>query len=186
MPEAVNEGAYRISGRFGEGFYVPSDGTPPLKLIEATAIEFTVEIGQTDVPIPGRNKTGTKDGPESRSGTMTIQKLDSRFENIVFGFLNYSIAERRRLRDQGIRPVRTFTLQVWLDDPDALGAEGWQIEGVRLSRLMGGFNTADELTNREHPFRYETERKLAAYERLGNTFDPATGLPAIRYTDRVA
>lgn len=184
MAEQVNEGSYRISGRFGEAFYVPQDGQPPIKLIEATAVEFTVEIGQTDVPIPGKNKNGTKDGPESRSGNMTIQKLDSRFENLVYGFLNYSLSERRRMRDAGTRPARTFTLQVWLDDPDALGAEGWQLEGVRLSRLTGGFNIGDELTNREHPFRYEQERKISAFERIGNAFDPATGLPAIRYTDR--
>jgi hypothetical protein len=182
MAELVNDGTYRISGRFGEAFYVPNVG-PSIRLIEAVAVEFTMEIGQTDVPIPGKNRNGTKDGIESRSGTMTIQKLDSRFENIVFGVSSSSIDERRRLRDAGTRRARTFTMQVWLDDPDALGAEGWQLGGVRLSRLVGGFNQ-DEVTNREHPFRYETERKIKAYERIGNEFDAATGLPRIKYTDR--
>jgi hypothetical protein len=184
MAEAVNEGSYRISGRYGEAFMIPSEG-PPIKLIEATAVEFAVEIGQTDVPIPGKNTTGTKDGPETYTGTMTVQKLDSRFENLVFPFLHMNIDERRRQRDAGQRTTRTLTLQTWLDDPDALGAEGWQLEGVRLSRLAGGYNIADELTNREHPFRFDRLRKIQAFERIGNQFDAATGLPAIVYTDRV-
>lgn len=180
MAEQVNEGSYRISGRFGEVF---REG---IKLMEVTAVEFNVEIGQTDVPLSGSNKTGTKDGPETRAGSMTVQKIDTRWENEIYAFLNYSLAERRRLRDQGRRPKRTFTMQVWLDDPDALGSEGWQLEGVRLNRLTGGFNIGDELLNREHPFRYEAERKIRAYERIGNQIDEATGLPAIRYTDDLA
>lgn len=177
MAEQVNEGSYRISGRFGEVF---RDG---LKLMEVTAVEFTIEIGQTDVPIPGSNRTGTKDGPETRTGSMTVQKIDTRWENEVYKFLSYSLAERRRLRDLGQRPSRVFTMQVWLDDPDALGAEGWQLEGVRLTRLTGGFNIGDELLNREHPFRFEAERKIRAFERIGDQVDASTGLPAIRYTD---
>jgi hypothetical protein len=178
MAEQVNEGSYRISGRFGEVF--DEDG---IRLMEVSAIEFTVEIAMTDVPIPGSNRNGTKDGPEARSGEMTVQKIDTKHENRIYQFLNYSLAERRRMRDEGRRPKRTFRMQVWLDDPDALGAEGWQLEGVRLSRLQGGFNIGDEIINRTHPFRYEAERKIKAYERIGNEVDSATGLPKIRYTD---
>jgi hypothetical protein len=186
MAQQVNEGTYRISGRFGEAFILLPE-RPPMRLFEATAVTFTVEIGQEEVPIAGSNRSGVKDGPESRTdGAMTIQKLDSLLENHVYGFLNYSLRDRRRARDAGQRITRTFTMQVWLDDPDALGAEGWQLEGCRLSRLMGGFNISDIVTNRDHPFRWEAERKIKAFERIGNDIDDATGLPRIRYTDDLA
>jgi hypothetical protein len=180
----TNEGAYRISGRFGEGFYLdPTGRRPPLKIMEATAITFTKEIGITDVPLSG-NRTGSKDGGEQPgSGTMTLQKIDQFFENIVYEALNQNLAARRAARDAGQRISRTFTLQVWEDDPEALGAIGNQLDGVRLSRYEGGFNFGDEITSREHAFRYERVTKIKAFERIGNQTDPTTGLPAIRYTD---
>lgn len=181
--QQVDPGTYRISGRYGEAFILLPTG-PPIKLFEATQVSFTVNIGQEDVPIAGLNKAGTKDGPEERTdGNLTVQKIDSLLENHVSQFLSRNIRDRRRARDTGNRLIRTFTMQVWLDDPDALGAEGWQLEGVRLSRLSGGFNIGDIVTNREHTFRWWDERKIRAFERIGNEIDDVTGLPRVRYTD---
>jgi hypothetical protein len=183
MAQQVDPGTYRISGRYGEAFLILPNQAP-IRLFEATQVSFVVNIAQEDVPIAGLNKAGTKDGAEERTdGTLTIQKIDSFLENHVSQFLSRNLKERRRLRDAGQRLVRTFTMQVWLDDPDALGAEGWQLDAVRLSRLAGGFNIADIVTNREHPFRWWDEHKIRAFERIGNTIDEATGLPAVTYTD---
>lgn len=186
MPiEQIDEGTYRISGAFGSAFYVPN--TPdaqPIKIIEATAVEFTTEIGTTDVPIPGSQDVGTKDSGVSRSGSMTVQKIDTFWENLVAKFLTATVPERRALRDAGQRLPRTFMMQLFLDDPDALGAEGWQLEGVRTNRLMGGFNRGDEITTREYPFRFRRERKIKAFERVGNELDQY-GMPKIVYTDNL-
>lgn len=176
MAEQVNQGAYRMSGRFGEVFMGGR------KLMEVTQIEATVEIGVVDVPVPGLNRSGTKDGPETRSGSMTVQHIDSYWQRVVKKILSSSLDERRAARDSGNRLPRVFTLQIWIDDPDALGAEGWQIEGVRLNRLNLGFNLNDELINRELPFRFDDEREIRSFERIGNQVDPTTGLPLIRYT----
>ena len=186
MAAEVNEGGFRISGRYGEGFYIdPSGRRPPLKIMEATTITFTKEISQTDVPLSG-NRTGTKDGAEQPGAfTLTLQKIDHFFENIVFEAFNQNLAARRAARDAGQRIARTFTLQVWEDDPEALGAIGHQLDGCRLSTYMGGFDFGDEITSREHSGRFERLGKIAAFERIGNSVDAATGLPAIRYTDRV-
>ena len=68
MSDQINEGAYRISGRFGEGYFLdPTGRRPPMKIVEATQIEFSLELGVIDVPLGG-NRTGTKDGAEARSG----------------------------------------------------------------------------------------------------------------------
>lgn len=181
MADILNEGAYRISGRFGEGFYLdPTGRRAPIKIVEATQIEFTLELGQTDVQLSG-NRTGTKDGAEARTGTMAIQQIDNWFENIVLEARAGNLAQRRAARDAGQRITRTFTLQVWQDDPEALGAIGYQLDGVRISTMTGGFNFGDDVTNRSYPFRYEDIRRIKSFERIGNTIDPSTGLPAIAY-----
>lgn len=182
----VNEGAYRISGRFGEGFYIdPSGRRAPFKIVEATLIEFTYELGNVEVPLSG-NRTGSKDGPEEMEGNMTVQQIDTIFERIILDARSGNLDERRRARDEGRRIPRTFTLQVWQDDPEALGAIGWQLEGVRMRRVQGGFNYSDEITNREYPFRFDDLRQIKAFERIGNEIDPVTGLPKIRFTANIA
>lgn len=183
MATDVNEGAYRISGNFGEAFYIdPSGIRPPLKIMEATELSFTKEIAVEDVQLSG-NRSGTKDGAELPGAfSLTLTKIDNWFENIVYEALNQNLAARRAARDAGTRIPRTFTLQVWEDDPEALGAIGHQLEGCRLSVYMGGFAFGETITNRQHSGRFERIRQIKAFERIGNQIDPATGLPAIRYT----
>jgi len=181
MTDILNEGAYRISGRFGEGFYLdPSGKRAPIKIVEATQIEFTLALGVIDVQLSA-NRTGTKDGAETRTGVMALQQIDAWWENIVLEARSGNLAARRNARDAGQRIARTFTLQVWQDDPEALGALGYQLDGVRISDLTGGFNFADDVTNRTYNFRYEDVRRIKSFERIGNTIDPSTGLPAIAY-----
>ena len=181
MPDIINEGAYRISGRFGEGFFLdPSGKRPPIKIVEATQIEFTLELGVVDVQLSG-NRTGTKDGAEGRTGTMALQQIDAWFENIVLEARAGNLAARRAARDAGLRIPRTFTLQIWQDDPEALGALGYQLDGVRINTMTGGFNFGDDVTHRQYPFRYEDVRRIKSFERIGNSIDPSTGLPAIAY-----
>jgi hypothetical protein len=168
----VNEAAYSISGNFGEAFYIDPTGVrPPLKIMECTELTFTKEIAVEDVQLSG-NRSGTKDGAElPGSFSMTVRKIDHWWENIVAEALN--------------QIPRTFTLQVWEDDPEALGAIGHQLEGCRLSVYMGGFSFGETITSRQHTGRFERIRKLRAFERLGNQVDAVTGLPAIKYTDNL-
>lgn len=183
MPD-VSEGAYTISGRFGEAIYIdPTGQRPPLNIAEATQGSFVKEIGVEDVMLSG-NRTGSKDGAESPgTGTMVCRHIDMFFQNIIFEQLNLNtnLAARRAARDAGVRIARTFTLQVWEDDPEALGAIGHQLEGVRISRYEGGFDFGQTQTSRSYDFRFETVRQLRSFERVGNAVDPTTGLPAIRY-----
>jgi hypothetical protein len=68
-------------------------------------------------------------------------------------------------------------LQLEFDDPDALGYEAWQLDGVVIWRLPLGFSITDDLVNREFPITWESERPVAHFERTG-TLAP-TGLPAV-------
>jgi hypothetical protein len=51
-----------------------------------------VEINRIEVPLVGQTKTGYKPGRETREGTLTIQKIDARWELEIFKFLNASLA----------------------------------------------------------------------------------------------
>lgn len=195
MAEPQNDGNLRISGRYGEVFIVSRpltipDGSntpipgPPVgvKLMEVESIEATAEGTFIDINLPGTGETGDKDGPVTRNGTMTIQHLTTEWQQYVkrTGFAG-TLQQRRRARDRRQRLDSSLVLQVWNDDPSALGAEGWQLEGVRSRRLTIGFSQDDALT-RELPFRYRDETEIRGFQRLGSTLDPVTGLPAIEYT----
>jgi hypothetical protein len=148
MADQINEGAYRISGRFGEGFYLdPSGKRPPIKIIEATQIEFTLALGVIDVPLAG-NRTGSKDGAETRTGVMAIQQIDAFFENIVLEARSSNLDARRAARDAGHRLTRTFTLQVWQDGRQRASDEktgeintfvwaSWNVARVLLEPKLG-------------------------------------------------
>lgn len=183
---AANDGSFRISGRYGELFIVtrnPGTGPPTgIKLIEAESIEYSAEQSVVDVNIPGSGEVGDKDGSTTRSGTLTVQHITPEWwlyhkRTAMSG----TLSERRRLRDLGQRVDRSLVMQVWEDDPSALGAIGVQLEGVRFYRLGGGFSQEDAQT-REMPFRYRNEREIRSWQRLGSAIDPVTGLPSIQYT----
>lgn len=193
MPvEQLNDGSIRISGRFGELFVVQRalttiDGAtipgPPvgIKLMEAESIEWTTETAVEDVNLPGTGDVGDKDGATTRNGTLTVQRVTPEWQAYhKRTALSGTLADRRRARDRGQRLDRSLVLQVWEDDPSALGAVGWQLVGVRFYRLSGGFSP-DVVRTEEHPFRFRDEQEIRGFQRLGGAVDPVTGLPAISY-----
>lgn len=185
MADTSNDGALRISGRFGELFITrraPGNGPPiAVKLIEAESIEATAEQAVEDVNLPGTGDVGDKEGPTTRSGTLTVQHITTEWQEYQKRTaLSGTLAARRKARDRNERLDRSMTLQVWNDDPSALGAEGWQLEKVRFYRLTIGFSP--DLLTRELPFRYADETQIRGFQRLGGTIDPVSGLPAIEYT----
>jgi len=172
MPSTVNEGLYRIAGMHGSAY---RDGR---QLSDAVAVEVAVEIQRMDVPIVGKQNLAYKPGRESREGTMTIQKIDTFWELELHSYMSLSLDERRARRDAGLPSLRPFQLQLSWDDPEALGRETWQLDGVLLWRLPLGFSITDEIVNREYPISWEQERPLESYLARGG-IDSTTGLPAI-------
>jgi hypothetical protein len=130
------------------------------------------------VPMVGSTKQGYKPGRESRTGTFRFQKIDSRWERQMFQFLTYSLEARRAARDAGQPTLRPFTLNIRLDDPDALGTEEWALQGCLIWRLPLGFNITDDIIDRELEFTWETETPVETFIRTGPT-DPATGVPPV-------
>lgn len=184
MTDLINEAGFRVNGRYGEAWLIRR-GQTPLKLFEATQIRFSRERAQQDVQLAG-NRDGTKDGAWGAvQGQMNLTLIDSTMANIVLEGSYDTLQDRRAARNRGERRATTFDLEVWLDDDEALGAFGWVVKGVRLSRVEGGFDFGQTLTLEEHPFRAETFRQIAAFERIGNTIGD-DGLPSVRYTTDLA
>jgi hypothetical protein len=195
MADPKNDGNLRISGRYGEVFVVsrplilPGSGIaipgPPvgIKLMEVESIEATAVKTFDDVNLPGTGETGYKNGPVTRNVTMTVQHITTEWQQYVkaASFGSSNLDARRRARDVGQRVDGSLVLQIWNDDPDALAAEGWQVDGVDFGNLTLGF-TQDTTLSRELTGRYKSEDIIRGFQRLGGQIDPVSGLPAIEYT----
>jgi hypothetical protein len=134
-----------------------------LILSEVIEVSGAVEVAQIDVPLVGQTKMGHKPGRETRSGTLRIQKIDSKWEIEIWELLSQNLRTRRSNRDRGVPNQRPFQLQVEYDDPDALGIEKWVLEGCLIWRLPLGFSIGDDIVEREFPFTWEKETPLYAF-----------------------
>lgn len=155
----ASNGKNRMSGMFGSAY---RDGR---LLSDAVAVSAPVGIGRITVPAVGSADESYKQGRVTREGTMSIQKIDTFWELELFQFLSTSDDERRAARDAGNPIVVDFQLVVKLDDPEALGAERWQLDGVRLWNFEMGFSGGDDITGREYQITWESERPLTAFKR---------------------
>lgn len=169
-----SEGLYRISGMYG---YVIMDGYVRAEITNVTA---TITIAKVEVPLVGATRMGIKPGRESREGTFSVQKIDTYWENYVYQYMSYSLAQRRAMRGTQAGSMRAFSMQVWLDDPDALGYEVWQLNGCLVWELPLGFNITDDTINQSYSFGWESEKPLETYEIIQGQTNPVTGQPAIR------
>lgn len=156
MASATNEGLYRFSGLYGLAYRLdPVLGYVPLgEVIEVTG---TVEIAQIDVPLVGKARMGHKPGRETRTGTLRVQKIDSKWEYEIWTFIN-------KRKSPGTRvPMTPFSMELEYDDPDALGIEKIRLDGCLIWRLPIGFSIGDDLVEREFPFTWEDEDYLKAF-----------------------
>lgn len=175
MPDiSLNEGMYRFGGMFG---YVAIDGHIRAEITELSA---TVEIARIDVPLVGSTRLGHKAGRESREGTFRVQKIDTYWENEVYKYLSQNLATRRAQRGTADGAMRPFDIQVYLDDPDALGREVWTLKGCLIWRMPLGFSIGDDLLDREFPFTWETETPEETFRvDLPAVANSANGFPTI-------
>lgn len=173
-PLVNNEGLFRISGMWGEARDIAGN-----LLAEVTECSATAEVQRIDVPIVGTQSQQHKPGRVTREGTFRVQKIDTKWELLVYKFVSADLAARRAMRGTSESILRPFSLFVGYDDPEALGVERWQLDGCLLWRLPLGFNIGDDIRDLEFPFTYEEERPIEAFTRTG-AINPETGLPQIR------
>lgn len=174
MPNiSLNEGLYRFSGMFG---YVKVGQDIRA---EITELSGAVEVARIDVPLVGSTRLGHKAGRETREGTFRVQKIDTFWETEVHKYLSQSLQTRRNNRGTAAGAMRPFDIEVWIDDPDALGVEAWKLQGCILWRMPLGFSIGDDLLDREFPFTWESEVQLETFKALPTGTNPNNGFPAI-------
>jgi len=180
MSLGSSEGLYRISGMYG---YCIMDGYVRAEITNVTA---TITIAKVEVPLVGATRMGIKPGRETRDGTFTVQKIDSYWEDYIHSYMSQSLAQRRAARGTQAGSMRSFTMQVWLDDPDALDAEVWQLNGCMLWDLPLGFDITTDIIDRSLTFGWETEKPLQTFEVVQGQTNPVTGQPATRRTNSLS
>lgn len=174
-----SEGLYRISGMFG---YVIMDGHVRAEITNVTA---TITVAKIEMPLVGATRMGIKPGRETRDGTFSVQKVDTHWEKYVYSYLSQNLAQRRAARGTQQGAMRSFTMQVWLDDPDALGFEVWQLNGCIVWDLALGFDITTDVIDKTFSFGWETEKPLESFEINQGVTNPVTGLPAITVLDTI-
>ncbi|MET0604175.1 MAG: phage tail tube protein [Baekduia sp.] len=152
----ITDALRRFGGMYGSAY------RDNVQLAEAVEVTGNVEVNRIEVPLVGQTKTGYKPGRETREGTLNIQKIDMRWEIEIYRFLASSLAARRAARGTPQATLRTFDLKLEHDDPEA-GYEAWQVENVQIWRLPLGISISDDITNREYPITWESERPLAGF-----------------------
>ena len=114
---AAKYGAHQvINGTFGE-VWIDSD-----YIAEATGLQAKITFNKTDVNQCGEIMTGSKTISAKGAGTLKLNKVYSRM-------INYYRAQIKT----GKFPV--FTIISKLKDPDALGAERVQLNGVQFDEM---------------------------------------------------
>lgn len=175
-----SEGLYRLSGMYG---YVIMDG---FVRAEITNVAATITIAKIEMPLVGATRMGIKPGRETREGTFNVQKVDTHWEKYIYGYLSQSLSQRRAARGTQAGMMRSFSMQVWLDDPDALGFEVWQLNGCLIWDLPLGFNITDDVIDKSFSFGWETERPLESFEIVQGQTNPVTGQPAVTVLDSLS
>jgi hypothetical protein len=83
--------------------------------------------------------------------------------------------------------MRAFAMQVFLDDPDALGYEVWQLNGCLIWDLALGFDITTDVIDKSFTFGWESEKPLESFEiNYPIVPNPITGQPSVTELDKLS
>lgn len=172
-----------VDGNYGEIYWKGSYQG------DLTDFSGTVVIAKQEIPVAGSDRVVLRRGRVARDGTLTILKVDSRFEALILGYAGKSPQERREARGEGKSLFPGVELIIKLADPDSWGTEEIQLLGVKLWQTSIGFAPNAMVTN-AIPVTWEHEHLLNAIPRPGedallnelgvphlNDVNPVTGQP---------
>lgn len=128
------------------------------KLGEVVSIEWSVEVEQVAVPIPGSYKDGVKPGGEQLRGTFRFQDVHDRWTLMVLDFL-----DARRRGDRAAAAFVKFDLTTKLADIGAPHDTRYGLYGCTLFQAEGGFGIDDDLLNRDVPFAFDRVVLLSGF-----------------------
>lgn len=157
MPGANADAINRFGGMYGRalrGGYL---------LAEVSDVSAMIDVNRIEVPLVGQTKMGYKPGREVRDGTITIQKIDTRWELELKQFLTDRQRYLEGIEGAVAPKLRQFDLKLEYADPGALGRESWQLHGCQVWQLPLGFSITDDFVTRSLPFSWESEEVVSAF-----------------------
>lgn len=176
QPASISEALLRYGGMYGSAWRLDPVSGAYQMLAEVVTVTAEVQINRIEVPIVGSTRNGHKPGRETREGTISIQKIDAKWESEIYSFLSAGLEQRRALRDSAsaTNPKRTFDLQLRYDDPDALGLEEWVLYDCALWSMSLGFSITDDTVERQYPLTWEREAPVHTFvaQRAGTVVNP--------------
>ena len=162
-----------IDGNYGEIFY------KGVYQGDITDISGTVVIAKQEIPVAGTDRVVLRRGRVARDGTMTILKVDSRFEALILGYASLTPQERREKRGQGVAVFPGVSLIIKLADPESWGTEEIQLLGVKMWQTSLGFAPNAMVTD-AMPITWNHEQILNAIPRPGEeSLLGELGVPAV-------
>lgn len=153
-PTANLKGSQRRSGRAGT---VWIEGK---MRGEIAACNWSVEVEQIPVAIPGKWQDETKPGAEARRGTFTYSDVDDHWRRYVWSWLQ---ARKQRDRNRAAQ-FPTFTIVTQIDDIGAPAKTRWAVRGCQLFVYEGGYSQDDALLARDVPFTFDDDEPLDSFE----------------------
>ncbi|MFD2704630.1 phage tail tube protein [Salibacterium lacus] len=121
-------------------------------LAESTAFEATAEGSVEDVSRAGTKGLGKKITTIDRTGTLTLNKVSTRFINLIrSGFNNTG-------------PAFVTELNVKIEDPDNGGTERWRYKGVQFSTLPSVSSENGSLMTQEFSFTFTDEELVQSID----------------------
>jgi hypothetical protein len=155
-PTAGLKARHRRSGRSGT---VWSEGK---MLGEVSSIEWSVEVEQIAVPIPGSFQDGLKPGAEARRGTMRLDDVDDHWRRYVWFWLD----ARRRGDAETAAEFPTFNIITQIADIGTPGGAKtrWALRDCQLFSYSGGFSQQDQYLQRDVAFSFESDGPIDSFE----------------------
>jgi hypothetical protein len=132
-------------------------------------ITGTVAIAQQALPRSGSNTQVYRRGRITRSGSVSLLKVDSRFESWMLKYANMTAQEMREARGKGEPVFQDLELLVKLADPESWGSEELMLFGIKFWELPIGF-TQNTMLERDLPMTWNTEHLVEGIARPGNLY----------------
>lgn len=136
---------------------------------EIVAVEWSLEMEQIAVSLPGSYRTGNKPGGETLRGSIRFQDLDDKYAKEVLDFVR-----ARRTGSRTAAAFPKFSLLTELDDVGAPGRTTYQLDGCQVYQIDGGFSTEEDLLLRDLPFTFDDVQLVEGFEYTKDGVVPVT------------
>lgn len=151
----VGTGTVRRIGR--EGSVLDSGGS---LMADVIGVEWSATIEQVPITITGSYQDESKPGAETRTFTLTVQKLDDYWERMVWTFI--------RKRRAGLAVAfPKFAIQTKIATPGVVTQTRWALNGCQIYSFGQSMQQSDGALTSQIAGTYDDESPIDSFEYTG-------------------